>query len=369
MKDMSEINTGLEGVVVAETAISHVDGKKGQLVYRDYNLQEAVKDCTYEDIAFLLCYGKRPSSLESSEFKKNLAGRRMLPDYVKHILTQLPADFGVMSALRTGLSALKIDVQKSWPPTLEQGLEVIAKTPVLIAYYYQVSQSKKIVEPDLNLSHAENYLYMLRGEKPDRSAVKAMDAYLMVCADHGMNASTFTARVISSTQSDLISAVVGAIGALKGPLHGGAPLEVDDMLDEIGAITNVGPWLRKKLESNEHIMGFGHRVYKTYDPRAEMLKAVVKDLTYTNNVQLQLSLELEKQGVELLKEYKPGRNLYPNVDFWAAVLLRTIQLPRDLYPPTFGAARSAGWVAHILEQALHNRLIRPSSAYIGKIPV
>lgn len=365
---MTEINSGLEGVVVASTKISHVDGQKGQLVYRDYNLQEAIKGCQYEDIAFLLSQGKKPSDEEKISFRKKLASFRFLPDYLKKIMSSLPKDFGCMAALRTAVSSLKIADSVEWPPTLEQGLEVIAKVPSIIAYFHHHAQGTSPIEPDLSLSHTENYLYMLTGHKPDPAFTQALDAYLMIGADHGMNASTFTARVVSSTRSDLISAVTAAIGALKGPLHGGAPSEVDDMLDEIGDLSHVESWVREKIQKGERLMGFGHRIYKTYDPRAAILKEIVKQIPSANNAQLALSLALEKIGVTLLEEYKPGRNLYPNVEFWAAAVLRTVNLPKELYSPTFAAGRMAGWVAHILEQSENNRLIRPSSQYLGNIP-
>ncbi len=364
---MSEINSGLEGVIVAETAISHVDGLKGQLVYRDYNIQEAIEGSSYEDIVFLLCYGHKPSEKDSKDFCAKLAGHRELPDYVKKIITELPTNFGSMAALRTMVSTLMLS-EEQWPPTLEEGLDIIAKVPTLIAYFYHHSQGTRLITPDKKLSHTENYLYMLQGKAPNPFLAKALDAYLCIGADHGMNASTFTARVVTSTRSDMISAITAAIGTLKGPLHGGAPSEVDDMLEEIGTVDHIEPWLRQQLEAGERIMGFGHRVYKTYDPRAAILKNIVKSLPITDNAQLTLSLELEKMAIALLEEYKPGRHLYPNVEFWAAAVLRTVNLPRELYPPTFAAARTAGWVANILEQAEHNRLIRPSAKYTGKIP-
>lgn len=364
---MSEINSGLEGVVVAETKISKPDGLKGQLVYRGYNIQDLVKNSTYEDIVFLICNGRMPDQQESTAFRQNLANRRTLPDYVIDILKKLPKNFNCMAALRTGISALTMHGEE-WPPTLEQGLDIIAKAPTIIACFYQHSLGKKEIAPDINLGHTENYLYMLHGKKPEPSFAKALDAYLITTIDHGLNASTFTARVVTSTRSDMVSAITAAVGALKGPLHGGAPSEVDAMLDEIGNINNVEPWLRAKLDAGERIMGFGHRVYKTYDPRAAILKEIVKALPNINNEQLALSLAVEKTAVHLLEEYKPGRNLYPNVEFWAAAVLRTVNIPKTIYSPTFGAARTAGWVANILEQAENNRLIRPSANYTGHVP-
>lgn len=364
---MAEINSGLEGVVVAATKITKVDGLKGQLVYRDFNIQDVIQNACYEDIVYLLCKGRKPNAEESVQFKKELAKRRVLSAQTLAVIKALPKDFNCMAALRTGISSLTVSGEE-WPPTFEQGLDIIAKTPSIIAAFYRHSQGQEILAPDLSLGHTENYLYMVQGKKPDPALAKALDAYLMIGADHGINASTFTARVVTSTRSDIISAVTAAVGALKGPLHGGAPSEVDDMLDEIGSLANIESWVRGKLEAGERIMGFGHRVYKTYDPRAAVLKEIVKALPNTNNEQLRLSLEVEKTTIKLLEEYKPGRNLYPNVEFWAAAVLRSVALPRELYSPTFGAGRTAGWVANILEQAENNRLIRPSADYMGVTP-
>lgn len=364
---LENINAGLEGVVVAVTKITHVDGVKGQLVYRGYAIENLVKDISYEEVAYLLCKGVRPDKKESETFRKSLAAKRSLPPHIGKVLESLPRDNNPMVALRTGLSALNLKGEE-WPPSWEQGMEILAKIPTLIAHFDALSKGKKPIEPDPSLGHTENYLYMLQGKRPDPVLVKALDAYLITAADHGMNASTFTARVVTSTQSDMISAITAAIGALKGPLHGGAPSEVDDMLDAIKTVQNAEGWIRTKLREGERIMGFGHRVYKTYDPRAAILKEIVKKLPSENNAQLALSLAVEKEAIALLEEHKPGRNLYPNVEFWAAAILRAVALPRQLYSPTFAIARTAGWIANILEQAENNRLIRPSASYIGPIP-
>lgn len=364
---MAEVNTGLEGIVVAETKITHVDGLKGQLIYRNYPIENLVANTCYEDIAYLLCKGSKPNKKESEEFKKALALKRSLPPHIEKIFQALPQNFNRMAALRTGLSALDLESEE-WPPSLEQGMGIIAKIPTLVAHFDALAKGKKPIEPDPTLGHTENYLYMLQGKKPDSALVNALDAYLITAADHGMNASTFTARIVTSTRSDMLSAIIAAVGALKGPLHGGAPSEVDDMLDAIKTIQNAESWIRTQLKAGERIMGFGHRVYKTYDPRAAVLKQIVKKLPTQDNAQLALSLAVEETAIKLLEEHKPGRNLYPNVEFWAAAILRAVALPRQLYSPTFAIARSAGWVANILEQAENNRLIRPSARYIGRIP-
>ena len=271
-----------------------------------------------------------------------------------------------MQVIRTAISALPV-AGESWPPGHDQAIDILAKAPTMIAYHHNYHAGKKCPSPDSSLGHAANYLYMLHHTKPSQAMAKALDAYLILSADHGSNASTFTARVITSTRSDIVSAITGAIGALIGPLHGGAPSMVDDMLDAIGSEQNVEPWLRAQLDKGERLMGFGHRVYKTYDPRSAALRGIVKKFASESRL-FKLSLLVEKEAVRLLEEYKPGRRLYPNLEFWAAGVLRTVELPRSLYTPTFCMARIAGWSANILEQAENNRLIRPSSIYIGPEP-
>ncbi len=363
---MDELRVGLEGVAVAETKISCIDGENGQLIYRGELVENAIKERSFEDIAYLLWNSRYPTPEESEDFKNMLAKHRELPDYVKSVIKNLPRDMDCMSVLRTAVSSLKVQ-GASWPPTQSQAVEILAKAPTIIAYYYHNLKGEKEILPDPSLGHVENYLYMLMGKKPEHSHLRALETYLMLAADHDMNASTFTARVVTSTQGDFVSAIVAAIGALKGPLHGGAPSEVENMLDEIGSEEHAEAWIRSQLDKGERIMGFGHRVYKTYDPRAVALKAIVKQFS-ADNAMFKLSLAVEDKAIELLKEYKPGRKLFTNLEFWAAGVLRTINIPKDLYTPTFCTGRIAGWSAQILEQAEHNRIIRPGSVYIGKKP-
>ena len=363
---MAELKVGLEGVAVAETKISCIDGEKGRLIYRGHMVEEVVKDRSFEDVVYLLWNSKFPTAQESASFRKELAQYRILPDYLKTIIKTLPKDLDCMSVIRTVISGMPVGGQ-SWPPTLEQAMKILGVAPTIVAFFYNHHNGHKEILPDLKLGHVENYLYMLTGKVPTHSHVRALETYLMLSADHDMNASTFTARVVTSTQADIVSSIVAAIGALKGPLHGGAPSEVDDMLDEIGTEANVEPWLRAQIEGGKKIMGFGHRVYKIYDPRAAALKEIVKQFSEDNHL-FKLSLIVEKKAIELLNEYKPGRKLYPNLEFWAAGVLRTINLPRELYTPTFCTSRIAGWSAQIIEQASNNRLIRPSSIYVGAMP-
>lgn len=363
---MAELRIGLEGVAVAETEITYINGEKGQLVYRGYKIQDVVKNHCFEEVVYLLWNGEFPNQDQLTELKNQLKAQRALPDYLKQIIALLPKDMDVVSVVRTAVSSIKTSGEP-YPPTQAQALEVLAKIPTIITYFYNNQQGKPEVEPHAEYDHVENYLYMLTGKQPTIGQVKALEAYLILSSDHDMNASTFTARVVTATNSDIVSAITAAVGALKGPLHGGAPSEVDNMLDHIGTKENVEPWLRDRLEKGDRIMGFGHRVYKAYDPRAAALKEVVKEFAQGSHY-FELSLILEEAAIRLLEEYKPGRKLYPNVEFWASGVLREIDLPTALYTPTFCISRTAGWSAQIMEQAAHNRLIRPSSIYKGKMP-
>jgi len=361
-----ELREGLEGVAIAESAISSVNGEKGQLIYRGEWVENLTKDHTYEEIVYLLWYGHLPSKDELSDFKAKLVAKRQIPDYLKQIIRELPKTVTPMAALRTALSALAVS-GNAWPPTYEQAIEILAISPTILAYHYNFNKGLPERLPNPSLGHAANYLYMLHGGTPTEVDIKALDTYWMLSADHDMNASTFTARVVTSTEADIISAVVAAISALIGPLHGGAPSLVDDMLDSIQTEENVEPWLRAQLAQGKRLMGFGHRVYKVYDPRAAALREMVKKYAHEDKF-LNLSLAIEKIAIKLLKELKPGKNLYPNLEFWAAGVFRTIKLPQALYTPTFCLSRIGGWSAHILEQAAHNRLIRPSCIYTGAQP-
>lgn len=363
---MPELHIGLEGIAVAESSISDVRGAVGQLIYRGHWVQELVGKHSFESVVYLLWHGHLPSPKEAAEFTHYLAAKRSLAPYQKQLIELLPNNLTPMEVLRTVLSSMHPEGE-SYPPTKDQAAELLAKAPTVIAHYNNFHNGKTSIDPDPSLEHAANYLYMLHHEKPTEAMTKALEAYLILSADHGTNASTFTARVVTSTNADITSAITAAIGALIGPLHGGAPSHVDDMLDEIGTSDNIEPWIRAKLEHDERLMGFGHRVYKTYDPRAAALRTIVKKYAAESHL-FKLSLEVEKKAVKLLEEYKPGRRLYPNLEFWAAGVMRMVELPRTLYTPTFCIARIAGWAANIFEQAANNRLIRPSCLYVGPEP-
>jgi len=357
---------GLEGIIAAETEIGFIDGEQGKLVYRGEWAKDLAINKEFEEVAYLIWYGKLPNKQELEELKSSMKKYRGIPDYIHSILENLPEDMDFMSVLRTCISALGTS-KFSWPPTVEQAIQITSIAPTIIAYWYRKQQNKSFVEPDLNLDHVENYLYMIKGNKPEESHTKALTAYLILTIEHGMNASTFSARVVISTESELISAITAAIGAMKGPLHGGAPSGVIKMLEEIGNKNNIESWVKNSLEKGEKLMGFGHRVYKTRDPRAEALKIVSKQLTGQSEW-LELALELEDKAIKILNEYKPGRKLYTNVEFYAAAVLKGISLPQELFTPTFTASRIVGWTGHAIEQSKNNRIFRPASKYVGKSP-
>lgn len=358
--------TGLAGVIAAETELSLVDGEKGRLVYRGYWAKELALHHTFEEAAYLLWHGKLPNEAELDRLKQQFKQLRILPDYIERLIESLPADMEMMSVVRTAVSA-RGQASYTWPPAVEQAIEITAMIPTVIAYRSQLLEGKPRIEPDLALDHVANYLYMLSGRKANAAQVRALEAYFVLTMEHGMNASTFAARVIASTQSDLASAVSGAVGAMKGPLHGGAPTEVIHMLNDIGTKESAEAWIRSALERGERIMGFGHRIYKTRDPRAEALREITSQLS-GDDEWLDLARHVEQTAIALLEEYKPGRKLYTNVEFYAAAILRAVDMPSSLFTPTFTASRAAGWTAHVLEQAENNRIFRPESLYVGSVP-
>ncbi|MDQ2682424.1 MAG: citrate synthase/methylcitrate synthase [Chloroflexota bacterium] len=356
---------GLEGVVAASTALSHVYGEEGRLVYRGYDIHELAGKASFEEVAHLLWIGHLPNRKELDELQAKLEANRYLPDAVIDVLRLLPADTAPMDALRTGLSALgAIDHDLfDETPDLDEAIAIAARFPGILAAYFRLRQGKEPVKPKAGHNTAQSYLSQLFGVEPEERHWKPLETYLVLLADHGMNASTFTARVIASTQSDLVSALTGAVGALKGPLHGGAPSKVLDMLNAIGTAENVEPWLTSALDRGERLMGFGHRVYKAEDPRAEILREMAR--TASDPDFFALSKATEDKTLEILNERKPGRRLYTNVEFYSAAVLAAVGLPGDMFTPTFAVSRSVGWSAHVLEQVSNNRLIRPQSQFVG----
>jgi citrate synthase len=350
-------------VVAASTRISHVFGEEGRLVYQGYEISELAGRATYEEICYLLWHGKLPNASELDQLNAQMRSQRELPGPAKAAIRALPKDADPMDVLRTAISATGVGLRVAGKPTYEQAVALTARFPTAITMFARQRDGNAPVEPRADLSHAANYLYMLTGQPPEDRHTKSLDTYLVLLADHGMNASTFTARVIASTESDLASCVVGAIGALKGPLHGGAPSLVLDMLDQIGDASNIKPWVDHALDNKQKLMGFGHRVYKTTDPRAEILRDMAQQASTPEF--FALARGTEEYAIAELQRRKPDQRLYTNVEFYSASVLHSVGLARDLFPSTFAASRVAGWTAHVLEQLEGNRLIRPQSEYVG----
>ncbi len=359
--------SGLEGIVAAETRLSHVDGRRGELLIAGFPVDVLATQASYEETAYLLWYGKLPTSEPLRTFREALATRRELPSITLALLRKAAArEVGAMDALRMAAGTLNLAAGD------EPGLNLAARFPTIVAAYARLREGEEAVAPRADLGQAANYLYMLSGTSPTRVQVRSLERYLITVSDHGLNASTFTARTIISTDSDLVSAIVGAIGALKGPKHGGAPGPALDTVLAIGRPEKAEPHLRAKLERGERLMGFGHRVYKVRDPRAEVLAAAAERL-YTSGNAIRGDMELyrlakavEQTAVALLEEYKPGRNLQTNVEFYTALLLHGLGLDADLFSPTFAIGRLPGWIGHCLEQQREGRLIRPQSRFTGE---
>ncbi|ASB52317.1 Citrate (Si)-synthase [Bacillus velezensis] len=363
---MKLIYRGLKGITCAETAISHIDGEKGYLIYRGYDAKDIALQSSFEEAAYLILNGALPDERQLLAFQEELAAERGLPKHLIGLLETLPDEMDDMAVLRTAVSGLGTD-SFTYPPKPEEAIKLIAVTPTIIAYRYRRKQGKEALSPEVRYGHVENYLYMLTGRQPSAAQKKALETYMILAMEHGMNASTFSARVTVSTESDLVSAVTAALGTMKGPLHGGAPSGVTKMLEDIGEKENAEAYLAAKLMRGERLMGFGHRVYKTKDPRAEALRIKAEEVA-GNDPSLDLALYVEKEAIRLLEQYKPGRKLYTNVEFYAAAVMQAIDVDNDLFTPTFSASRMAGWCAHVLEQSADNMIYRPSAKYTGAFP-
>jgi citrate synthase len=362
MNDGSTFTPGLEGVIAAETRLSSVDGEAGELIIAGFPVEELAGRASFEETVYLLWHDALPDPGQLADLKKELAGRRMLAPATLDLLRAAAAERAyTMDALRMAAGTASLGENGN------EALAMVARIPTIVAAYWRLLNGEEPVAPEGALGHAANYLYMLTEEEAGEESVRALETYLNAVVDHGMNASTFAARVIVSTRSDIVSAIVGAIGALKGPLHGGAPGPALDVVFEIGEGSRAEPVLREKLERGERLMGFGHRIYRVRDPRADVLGAAAERLYATEGDTdlYDLALEVERTALGLLAEYRPGRNLQTNVEFYTALLLHGLDLPAQLFTPTFALSRVAGWTAHCLEQQALDRIIRPQSAYVG----
>ncbi len=359
--------SGLEGVTAASSSICFIDGAKGILSYRGYDINELAPNATFEEVIFLLWDGRLPTADELADLKADLASKRELPPAAMAVLSEVATKMTPMDAIRTTISALGAGRADSDEFSLEadrlKAAATTAQFATIVAYYHRLRRGLPIIHPDPELSHAGNFLWMLTGNKPTAAAERAMDVALILHADHDLNASTFSARVTAATLSDYHSAMTSAVGTLKGPLHGGANIGVMKMLlaiDEAGA--DPTQWINDALAAKEKIMGFGHRVYKTIDPRAIHLETLSKDLAEQAGEMKWYNMSLAVQ-----KAVKEAKGLDANVDFFSASAYYTMGIPLDLFTPIFGIARVAGWSAHVFEQHENNRLIRPLSDYTGEL--
>ncbi|MGY9065890.1 citrate synthase/methylcitrate synthase [Streptomyces murinus] len=369
-----DVPRGLAGVVVTETEIGDVRGREGFYHYRQYSAVDLAGTRRFEDVWHLLVHGTLPDAERGAAFAAETAALRRLPEEVRASLPAIAAASrasGPLAGLRTGLSLLgaargfrplyDLDADRRRADTLA----ACAAVPTLLTALYRLGQGLEPVEPREDLPYAANYLYMLTGSVPDPRRARAIEQYLISTIDHGFNASTFTARVIASTGADAAACLTGAVGALSGPLHGGAPSRALDTLDAIGTPDRVDPWIRERVLAGERIMGFGHAVYRTEDPRSRMLREIALGF---GGPRVEFAVEVERRVEAVLAELKPGRELHTNVEFYAGVVMELCGLPREMFTPTFAAGRVVGWSANILEQAADSKIIRPAARYVGPEP-
>ncbi len=355
---------GLEGVVAAQSSISAVDGEKGVLIYRGYDIHDLAEHATFEEVVYLLWNGSLPNRAQLEQLKEELGRETRLPEEIQHLIRFFPKEVNPMDMLRSIISALAFydaeAADMSREANVRKAIRLTAKFPTIVTTFQRIRNGQEPVEPRPDLSIAGNFLYTLRGQEPDEIEARTMDVALILHADHELNASTFAARVTAATLSDMYSAIVSAIGTLKGPLHGGANEGVIKNLLEIGDLENVEPWTMKAFADKKKIMGFGHRVYRTTDPRATHLRKMSGQLGERTGNRRWYDMSLKMEEV-VMREKK----LYPNVDFFSASTYYSMGLPTDLFTPIFACSRIAGWTAHVLEQYENNRLIRPRAEYVG----
>jgi citrate synthase len=359
---------GLEGIVAASTAISYIDGINGRLFYRGIEINELAEHSTFEETTALLWYGNLPNKRQIESFQQKFVSNRQIPNEILAMMMAMPKKTTPMEVLRTAVSALSAydpeDLDNSLQANVNKSLRLTAAMPTIVAAWDRIRHNHWPIAPHAELGHAANFLYMLTGKEPTPTSAKILDACLILHADHGLNASTFSARITASTLSDLHSAIVSAIGTLKGPLHGGANEQVMRMLLEIGQPERADQYIRGALSNKQKIMGFGHRVYKADDPRAAWLQRLARDLAESTG--RRKWFDISERVRTLVQDAKP---LPVNVDFYSASVYYTLGIPIDLFTPIFAISRVAGWTAHVYEQYSDNRLIRPESEYIGPMDV
>ena len=371
---METKNIGLRGIEVADTKISNIDGEKGKLIYRGFDILDLTKNSSFEETAYLLLYDKLPTKQELNEFNTKLIEARYIPKQMQKNMENWRGDADPMDMLQAFVSALAGYYDEEFSnkeASYDKAINLIAKVPTIIASWQRIRNGLEIVDPDASLSHAANFLYMMSGEKPDSEVEKIFDVCLILHADHTFNASTFTARQVASTRAHMYSAASAAIGALSGELHGGANTEVMKMLLDISDMDKVEPWIKEKLSKGDKVMGMGHAVYKTYDPRAQVLKELSRKLAAKSQEKwFDMTEKIETATISEMKSQK-GKDIYPNVDLYSASIYYMLKIPVDLNTPIFAISRVAGWAAHIIEEkfaeaAPKTALYRPKAVYVGK---
>ena len=371
---METKNIGLRGIEVADTKISNIDGEKGKLIYRGFDILDLTKNSTFEETAYLLLYDKLPTKNQLDEFNVKLVEARYIPKQMQKNMGNWRKDADPMDMLQAFVSALAGYYDEEFSnkdASYDKAINLIAKVPTIVASWHRIRNGLEPVEPDSSLSHAANFLYMMFGEKPDEEVEKIFDVCLILHADHTFNASTFTARQVASTRAHMYSASSAAIGALSGELHGGANTEVMKMLLEIAEADKAEGWIKGKMEAKEKIMGMGHAVYKTYDPRAQVLKELSRKLAEkTKDPWFDITEKVETTTITEMKSQK-NMDIYPNVDLYSASLYYMLKIPMDLNTPIFAISRVVGWAAHIIEEkfaeaAPKTALYRPKATYVGK---
>ncbi len=371
---METKNIGLRGIEVADTRISNIDGEKGKLIYRGYDILDLTKNSSFEETAYLLLHDDLPTKEQLEEFKIKLKEARFIPKRMQANMGNWRKDADPMDMLQAFVSALAGYYDEEFSTkesSYDKAINLISKTATIVASWHRIRNGLKIVDPDPSLDHAANFLYMMFDKKPDPEVEKIFDICLILHADHTFNASTFTARQVASTRAHMYSAASAAIGALSGELHGGANYEVMKMLLEIGDIEKVEPWIKEQMTKGERIMGMGHAVYKTYDPRAQVLKELSRKLAKkTGDPWYDITEKVETTTIAEMKNQK-DRDIYPNVDLYSASLYYMLKIPMDLNTPIFAISRVVGWAAHIIEEkfaeaAPKPALYRPKASYVGK---
>ena len=371
---METKNIGLRGIEVADTKISNIDGEKGKLIYRGYDILDLTKNSTFEETAYLLIYDKLPTKAELDEFNRKMTDARFIPKQMQKNMGNWRKDADPMDMLQAFVAALAGYYDEEFSnkdASYDRAINLIAKVPTIIASWQRIRNGLDLVDPDPTLSHAANFLYMMSGERPDEEVERIFDVCLILHADHTFNASTFTARQVASTRAHMYSATSAAIGALSGELHGGANTEVMKMLLDISEIAKVENWIKEKMSKGDRIMGMGHAVYRTYDPRAQVLKELSRKLAEkTKEPWFDMTEKVETTTITEMKNQK-GKDIYPNVDLYSASIYYMLKIPVDLNTPIFAISRVVGWAAHIIEEkfaeaAPKPALYRPKAVYVGK---